>query len=239
MPSPTPNLTSSPADNLLLNSLSGGCLESLLVHAQSVDLPLGAVLHEPGLVPRYAFFLTSGLALVMTSMAEGHTVEVGIIGCQGVVGGLDLLGPGLASTQCFMQIPGSALRIPLSELRVIFLASAEIRGRVLEFVQVQAMTLSQIAGCHRLHGAEQRLARWLLMVHDRVETDSLGLTQEFLAQMLGSQRTTMTKAAATLQRRGLILYSRGHIRILDKPGLELATCDCYAITRQLLQRLYQ
>jgi len=234
MPSPIP----SPTDNLLLNALSRGCRKSLLVHVQSVDLPLGTVLHEPGLVPQYAFFLTSGLALVMTSIAD-HTVEVGIIGSQGVVGGLDLLGPGLASTQCFMQIPGSALRIPLSELRVVFLASAEMRGRVLEFVQVQAMTLSQIAGCHRLHGAEQRLARWLLMVHDRVETDSLGLTQEFLAQILGSQRPTMTKVAAGLQRRGLIRYSRGHIRILDKPGLELAACDCYAITRQLLQRLYQ
>ncbi len=224
--------------NLLLNALSPVSRDTLLARAQPVDLPLRTVLYQPGVEPRYAYFLTTGIASVVTSSFEGGAVEVGVIGSEGLVGSLHLLGPALTPTECFMQLPGSALRIRFHDLRRAFQDSPEIRSRVLECVQVRALTLSQIAGCHRLHNAEQRLARWLLMVQDRVQQETLALTQEFLAEMLGSQRTTVSAVAALFQKSGLIEYTRGNLSILDRPGLEAAACGCYAITRELLANLY-
>jgi CRP-like cAMP-binding protein len=137
-----------------------------------------------------------------------------------------------------MQLDGTALRIPLSALLEAFRSSEEIRDRILEVVQQQALSVSQIAGCNRLHGAEERLARWLLMVQDRIESDVLDLTQEFLAEMLGAQRTTVTMVAGALQESGLIEYRRGHVRIVNRPLLEEAACDCYQVVRRLHQNLY-
>nr|WP_246301729.1 Crp/Fnr family transcriptional regulator [Granulicella arctica] len=225
--------------NLLLDSLSEDSLKGLLTRMRPVVLPLRTVLYEPEIVPAYAYFLTSGIASVVTSSADGGVVEVEVVGREGVVGALHLLGSAVVPTQCFMQLAGTALRIRLVDLRAAFLESGEIRGRLLEFVQVQSLTLSQIAGCHRLHEAEQRLARWLLMVQDRVQQETLELTQTFLAEMLGSQRTTVSAVAADLQRKGLIEYSRGHVRILDRKGLESAVCECYGVTRDLLANLYR
>jgi len=224
--------------NLLLDSLSPHSLNDLLPRMQAVALPLRTVLYEPEVVPTYAYFMTGGIASVVTSSTDGGVVEVEVVGREGLVGSMHLLGPGVVPTQCFMQLAGSALRIRLVDLRDAFMASAEIRGRVLEFVQVQSLTLSQVAGCHRLHGAEQRLVRWLLMMQDRVQMETLSLTQVFLAEMLGSQRTTVSAVAAGLQRKGLIEYSRGNVRILNRKGLETAVCGCYVVTRELLSHLY-
>ena len=166
-------------------------------------------------------------------------VEVEVIGCEGVVGAVHLLGSALSPTHYFMQLPGSALRIRLTDLQQLFLSSHEIRARLLEFIQVSALTMGQIAGCHRMHSAEQRLARWLLMIHDRVQVESLALTQEFLAEMLGSQRTTVSAVASAFQKEGMIQYTRGHLRILDRTRLETAACGCYPIARDLLASLYR
>ena len=138
-----------------------------------------------------------------------------------------------------MQLAGTASRIPLSHFREAFRSSEEIRDGVLEFVQHQSLSVSQIAACNRLHGAEERLARWLLMVRDRTESDTLTLTQEFLAEMLGAQRTTVTMVAGTLQDSGLIEYRRGHVRIVSRENLEDAACDCYQITKRLHGSLYK
>ena len=228
----------SATSNLLLNSLSAECFKSLMDLTHPVAMPARAMLYEPEVVPRYAYFLTSGIASVVASSPEGGAVEVEVVGREGVVGAVHVLGPGLAPTQCFMQVDGTALRIRMTDLRTSFLGSAEIRGRMLEFVQMRCRTLSQVAGCHRLHGAEQRLARWLLMVQDRVQEETLALTQLFLAEMLGSQRTTVSAVAAVLQQAGLIEYSRGHLKIVNRPGLEAAACGCYAVTRGLMVNLY-
>jgi CRP-like cAMP-binding protein len=208
-------------------------------HAQAVSMPSRLVLFEPEITPRHAYFLMSGIASVVASSPEGGAVEVEVVGREGVVGALHVLGPGVVPTRCFMQMPGTALRVRLTELRAAFLNSAEIRSRMLEFVQVRSLTLSQVAGCHRMHGAEQRLARWLLMVQDRVQEETLGLTQLFLAEMLGSQRTTVSAVAAVMQHDGLIEYSRGHLKILNRTGLEATACGCYAVTRDLLANLYR
>jgi CRP-like cAMP-binding protein len=171
-------------------------------------------------------------------MSNGESVEVGFIGHEGVVGGLHLLGPAPLSTRCMMQLPGTALRIPLLDLQKAFANSPEIHSRMLEFVQQQAITVGQIAGCNRLHGSEQRLIRWLLSAQDRMHTADLKFTHQYLAEMIASQRTTITVIARDLQERGFIRYSRGIVHIVDRPGLERIACDCYAITRALYASLY-
>jgi CRP-like cAMP-binding protein len=225
--------------NLFLSSLSHSARELLVSSSTEVELPLRTTLYEAEETPTHAYFLTSGIASVVTAMPDGGTAEVGLIGHEGLVGGFHLLGPAQVTTDCFIQLEATALRIPLRHLQKAFRSSEEIRDRVLEFVQNQALSLGQLAGCHRLHEAEERLARWLLMAQDRVQSDDLHFTQEFLAMMLGSRRTTVTVVAGELQRRGLIEYRRGRVKIPDRAALEAAACDCYQIIKRLHSALYQ
>jgi CRP-like cAMP-binding protein len=225
--------------NLFLDSLSAESRETLLKPCVEIDLPLRTSLYEAGSPPRYAYFLTSGIASVVTSMADGNTAEVGLIGREGVVGSFHLLGPAKVFTNCFIQLHATALRVPSVDLAAAFRSNEEVRDRVLEFVQEQAVSLGQLAGCNRLHESEERLARWLLMAQDRTGSDVLNFTQEFLAMMLGARRTTVTVIAGALQRNGLIEYRRGKVTILDREGLESVACDCYKITKQLYGGLYR
>lgn len=226
-------------NNLFLESLSRESRSSLVELCVEVDLPLRKSLYEPGVVPAYAYFMTSGIASVVAMMENGGMAEVGLIGREGVVGSFHLLGPAKVSTSCFIQMEATALRIRFAELAILFRTNEEVRERLLEFVQEQAVSLSQLAGCNRLHDNEQRLARWLLMAQDRTQTETLGFTQEFLAMMLGSRRTTVTLIAGVLQREGLIQYRRGRVKILNRAELEAASCDCYRITRELYAGLYR
>lgn len=224
--------------NLFLSSLSPASRDSLTSRSTFVELPLRTLLYEEECTPRHAYFLTSGVASIITPMSNGESVEVGFIGHEGVVGSLHLLGPATPSTRCMMQLAGSALRIPYPELQKTFANSDEIHMRILEFVQGHAVMVGQIAGCNRLHNAEQRLIRWLLTAQDRTQNSVLEFTQEYLAEMIATQRTSVTTIARTLQRRGFISYSRGAIVVLNRSGLERAACDCYAITKRLYIRLY-
>ena len=138
-----------------------------------------------------------------------------------------------------MQVKGSGYKIRFADLKAAFLDSEEIRTRILEVTQQQTLTMSQIAACNKLHDNEARLARWLLMVQDRLQDELLPLTQEFLAEMLGSRRTTVAVSAGTLQRAGLIEYRRGKVKILSREDLESAACDCYKVTQRLFQSLYK
>ena len=202
-------------------------------------MPVKTELYSADRIPAYAYFVTSGIASVVTSLADGGIVEVGMIGNEGVVGSLHVLGPAPVPSRCFAQLAGTALRIPMAEFRAAFSGSEEIRYRLLEFVQEQVSSLGQLAACHRLHEAEERLARWLLMAQDRVQSDVLDFTQEFLAEMLGARRTTVTLVAGTLQHTGLIEYRRGRVKILDRGSLENAACDCYQILQPLFKNLYK
>ena len=230
---------SAPQTNRLLNALSPASRDRILRSAKLVSLPLRTSLIEVGEPISYAYFVTSGIASVVIELAEGGSAEVALIGREGLVGGLQLLGPALSPARCFIQMEATAYRIPYPEMRKIFLESEEVRTRVLEMVQQQSLTISQLAACNKLHETEPRLARWLLMVRDRVQQDTIHLTQEFLAQMLGTQRTTVVMAAGALQRSGLINYSRGKVKILSPEILEEAACDCYKIVHQLYDNLYQ
>jgi CRP-like cAMP-binding protein len=227
------------ATNLFLAALSAKARESLLRHSVATALPVKTSLYKADEVPVYAHFITSGMASVVATSKDGGTAEVAVIGHEGLVGSLHLLGPAPVSIESFMQLDGTGLRIPLKELRKVFRSSEEVRDRVLEFVQEQALSVSQIAGCNRLHEAEARLARWLLMVQDRTQSDTLRFTQEFLAMMLGAQRTTVTMVAGGLQRSGLIECHRGQVKILSRQNLEDAACDCYQITKNLYHNLYK
>ena len=182
--------------------------------------------------------MTSGITSVVIELDEGGTAEVTLIGREGMVGGMQLLGPALTPARSFVQMAGTAYRIPFAEMRKIFLESVEVRDRVLEMVQQQSLTISQLAACNKLHETEARMARWLLMVRDRIDEDTITLTQEFLAQMLGTQRTTVVMAAGALQRSGLIEYSRGRITILSRENLIDAACDCYKVVSRLHKNLY-
>jgi CRP-like cAMP-binding protein len=225
--------------NFFLSGLSPSTRASLLSRSIDLKLSVHTVLYEEGCVPRYAYFLTCGLASVVTPMSNGASAEMDIIGREGVVGSLHLLGSALLPSRCMMQLSGRGLRIPYSELQKAYANSDEVRARILEFVQEQAATVGQIAGCNRLHSAEQRLTRWLLMAADRTHSDVLGFTQEYLAEMIATKRTTVTIIAGELQERGLVSYSRGNIHILNRSALEAAACDCYPIAKRLYLNLYK
>jgi CRP-like cAMP-binding protein len=201
-------------------------------------MPVRSRLYEPGEQPRHIHFLESGIASIVINMLDGGTVEVATVGREGVPQGTHLLGATPVPTRCFMQIGGRASRMEFNAFAEFFAKEEEIRRIVLSYAQYQASMSSQIVGCNRLHDVEARLARWLLIVSDRIGGPVLKLTQEFLAQMIGSQRTTVTAVAGALQDRALIRCARGTVRILDRPGLERAACECYPVTRKLLESLY-
>lgn len=226
------------ASNLLLASLPSALRNSLIARLKPVSFPIRAVLYEPDETPKFAHFITSGIASIVSSMADGASAEVGIWGNEGLVESFHLLGRAKIPTRCFIQVEGTALRMPFKELQQEFLESEELREAVLQCVQTQGFILGQLAACNRLHEAEERLARWLLMVRDRVDNDQYFLTQEFLGNMLGARRTTVTAAAGTFQRKGIIKYSRGRIRILDPARLENEACECYNTVRELYRNFY-
>ena len=230
---------SAPQTNLLLEALSPASRDLILSSAKVVTLPVRTPLIEPGEVPEFAYFLTSGFASVVIELAEGGTAEVGLVGREGMVGVIDLLGGAPTPARCFIQMAATAYRVPFSSIKSLFLESEEIRARILEQVQQLMLTTSQLAVCNRLHEAEPRLARWLLMVQDRVQEETLMLTQEFLAQMLGTQRPTVAMVAGAFQRSGLISYSRGKVHIHSRENLESAACECYKVARSLFVNLYK
>ena len=189
-------------------------------------------------MPTYGYFLTDGAASIVVVMAKGGSSEVGMVGNEGLIGASALLGSSALHADTFMQVGGKGLRTPMKVLCSMFDESSELRQRTLQYLQCQINTTGQISACNRLHEAEERLARWLLTASDLTQSESLVTTQEFMAQMLGSQRTTVAMMAGLLQRSGLIQYSRGKVRILNRKGLESAACDCYRVTQGAIAKLY-
>jgi CRP-like cAMP-binding protein len=228
-----------PLTNQLLEALSPENRERLIAKSKIVDLPLRTQLQEQDEQPTHGYILLSGVASIVVNLPEGGSAEVAVIGREGMTGCLSLLGPSAPPSECFMQVKGSGYKIPFAALKAAFLDSEEIRTRILELTQQQTLTMTQIAACNKLHDNEARLARWLLMVQDRLQSELLPLTQEFLAEMLGSRRSTVAVSAGTLQRAGLIEYRRGKVRILSREDLESAACDCYKVTQRLYQSLYK
>ena len=225
--------------NRLLAAISQKSRKHLLSTASEVLLAPKTVLHESRIRPSHAFFLTSGLASVLAVTTAGLATEVGMVGKEGFIGSLHLIGPVDAPTHCRMQLAGAAVRVPFDHLQKAFKQDEDVHRRILEYVQAQTHNLSQVAGCHRIHGASQRLARWLLTAQDLTESSSIDITQEVLSEILGTKRVTVAAVAGELQRERLIEYRRGHIHILNRKGLELGACDCYRTISEVHKGLYQ
>ena len=228
-------LPKQPYRNRVLAALPKPEIERLKPHLSPVTLKL----HAPLLDGRtdYAYFLEDGLASVVLPMQDGSTVEVGVIGKDGVVGLPILLGGDGMPGKTFIQVEGSGFRINAERLKEEFERSGELRRHLQKYLLANLVQSAQNAACNRLHTIAERLSRWLLTCHDRVQSDRMPLTHEFLAQMLGAPRTTVTLAAGMLHQAGLIDYSRGHVSIKNRSGLEEAACECYGIVRKEFQRL--
>ncbi len=184
----------------------------------------------------HCYFVEQGIASIVVTVEDGTTVEVGIVGIDGVVGLPILLGSPRIPGRTFVQIAGSGLRIASKDLKAEFERNGPLREHLQRYLLAFFVQTAQTAACNRLHTIEERLARWLLSCRDRMETDELRLTHEFLGQMLGAPRTTVTMAAGILQKAGMINYSRGVVTIKDRPMLEESACECYAIVRNEFQR---
>lgn len=228
-----------PTGNRLLDALPPAMCDTILRAGRMVDLPVRTCLSNPGETPSAVYLLTRGVTSIVVNMASGGSAEVGMVGNEGIINAAALIGPSPAHSETFIQLAASGLRVPLRAFRELFEQEAELRHYVLQFIQAQVVITSQLSACNRLHEAEQRLARWLLTAADLLHADTMLLTQEFLAEMLGAQRTTVALVAGALQRGKLIDYSRGLLHITDRAGLERTACDCYQVNRQALARLYQ
>ncbi len=228
-----------PGTNLLLDLLSPATRQAFLPKLQAVQLPHGTVLFEAEEEPVYAHFITAGIASIVTPMNGGSQVEVGIVGREGTPESLQLLGPERPQTRCMMQVDGTGLRMNFKTLQNDFSQYPDLQKLLLRHVQYQALILSQLVPCNRLHEVEERLARWLLMVADRMSESTIRITHEFLADMLGTRRSTVTLVLGALQRSGLIEHSRGKVSILDRARLENSACECYDVTRRLFGNLYK
>jgi CRP-like cAMP-binding protein len=199
--------------------------EQLFPKLEFMRLKTHHVLHEPGDTLKSAYFCNSGLISILSVFPDGKSVEVGLVGKEGFIGLPLVVGFRTAATRAIAQIEGSSFRIDAEALKTILRDSPQLELRLLQFSQVMAVQVTQIAACNRLHEVNERLARWLLMSADRIGSNSVPLTQEFLAQMLGTRRSSVTVAAGTLQKAGLITHSRGDVKIIDRRKLEEATCD--------------
>jgi CRP-like cAMP-binding protein len=216
-----------PCRNLLLLALPVRGYDLIRPYLESVELPHHLILHQPAEKIEFAYFLNEGLASLVVLTRDGRSVEVAIVGKEGVVG--TALAVGLMEEPCraIMQMPGSGVRIKSDVLEKMLLIVPEFRLILNRYVLLQGLQVAQIAACNRLHAIEQRLARWLLMCQDRVDSDLLPVTHEFLAQMLGTGRPSVSLAAGNLQRAGLIQNLRGTVRIRDRKNLEASACECY------------
>jgi len=204
-----------------------------------VRLKTHQLLHEPGDTIRSAYFCNSGLISILSVFPDGKSVEVGLVGKEGFIGIPLVVGFRTAATRAIVQIEASAYRVDSEALAAILHQCPRLERQLQQFSQIMAMQVTQIAACNRLHEVPERLARWLLMSSDRIESTSVPLTQDLLAQMLGTRRSSVTVAAGTLQKTGLISHTRGSVKIVDRKRLEAAACECYGIMQRQVQEWHR
>ena len=224
-------------NNRVLASLPQTDIKLLAPHLSPVILKTNRTLHDHGQLIDTVYFLESGVCSSVTTMASGVTVEVGITGRDGFVGIPAVLGTRHSLSRSFIQIPGYGFCVKATILRQQYEASSELRRRLMRFFQGMLTQTAQTAACNRVHEVEQRLARWLLMCHDRMQSDHLTITHEFLAMMLGTRRSTVTIAAGVLRDAGLISYSRRQVTVQNRAGLARASCECYQTVHEEFVRL--
>jgi CRP-like cAMP-binding protein len=218
--------------NLILLALPRQEFAKIFPELELVRLKLRQVMHEASEVIRSAYFMNDGMGSVLTVQPDGKSVEVGLIGKEGFVGLPIVFGFKTSALRVVTQADGTAYRIDVPTLLRLFVRCPELEKQLQRFAMILAMQSTQVAACNRLHDVEERLARWLMMSQDRIQTKIMPLTQEFLGQMLGTRRASVSLAAGALQKAGLINYTRGNVTILDRTKLAEAACDCYGIIEQ-------
>ncbi|MBD2521625.1 Crp/Fnr family transcriptional regulator [Nostoc sp. FACHB-133] len=230
------NTLEQPANNLLA-VLPLNDYERLVPHLKLVKLSNQQVLYEAGEPITQVYFPNKAVVSIITTMEDGSTVEVGLVSNEGMVGMPVILGDNTTTTTAFVQIPDSAMQIDADILRSEFNRGTALQSVLLRYVQGVYTQIAQGSACNRLHKLERRLARWLLTVSDRLESDEFPLTQEFFSQMLGVRRSGVTEAANILSEAGMITYHRGQINILNREALEKTSCECYRIIEKEFVRL--
>ncbi|MFZ0773805.1 MAG: Crp/Fnr family transcriptional regulator [Candidatus Sulfotelmatobacter sp.] len=218
--------------NLILRSLPRNECSQFFSSMEFVRLKLHQMLHEVGETIRSVYFLNDGLASVLTVQPDGKSVEVGLIGKEGFVGLPVIFGFRTSGLRVMTQGDGTGYRVDVEILLKLLPQCPELQRQLQRFSMTLGMQSTQLAACNRLHAVEERLARWLLMSQDRIGGKSLPLTQEFLGQMLGTRRASVSEAAGSLQEAGMITYTRGNVTILNRGKLEKTACDCYEIIQQ-------
>ncbi|MGC2769054.1 MAG: Crp/Fnr family transcriptional regulator [Candidatus Acidiferrum sp.] len=223
--------------NHLLLSIPASELRLLRPHLQACHFRQHEILHEPSQRLQFAYFPNSGLISLVVAMADGSTVEAGMVGREGMAGLSCAAGLTRCSLRLVVQIPGEGLKIRIGHLQAALKPASQFQMSVGRYAVIKGMQMAQTAACNRLHDARQRLARWLLTARDRVDMESLPVTHDFLATILGTDRPSVSLAAKLLQRKGIIEYKRGRISILSLRKWENSSCECYRVIQTLAKRL--
>jgi CRP-like cAMP-binding protein len=222
--------------NEILLRLSQSEGQALFPKLELLRFKVHHLLHETGDALKSIYFCNSGMISILSVVPDGKSVEVGLVGKEGVVGIPLLVGFRSAPTRAISQIDATAFRVDGEALIALLPRLPTLERRLQQYSQIFTMEIAHVAACNRLHEVEERLARWLLMCADRIQSDELPLTQEFLGQMLGTRRSSVTVAAGILQKAGIISYNRGDVKIVDRRKLESAACECYSLMQQQNQR---
>jgi CRP-like cAMP-binding protein len=226
-----------PQKNHLLGALPQGELERLLAYLEWVPIQLGDVLYESGSKLGHVYFPTDSIVSLLYVMTDGSSAEIAIVGNEGVIGIALFMGGETTPSRAVVQSAGSAYRLKGQVLKQEFNRSGDLQHLLLRYTQALLTQMAQTAVCNRHHTLDQQLCRWLLLSLDRLSSNELTMTQELIANMLGVRREGVTEAAGKLQSVGLIHYSRGHITVLDRAGLEAKACECYRVVKREFDRL--
>ncbi len=226
-------------NNRILLALAAPTLKRIRPALELLDTAKGQTIdHVDGPI-RYMYFINRGLVSLVKRMKDGRAVEVGVVGIEGVTDPNALFGMDIAIIEAVVQIPGTAFRIQREQLAQVMAADDTLHKIMQQYNRFAFGQLAQTAGCNRLHSLEERCCRWLLICQDNALANSFPITHEFLATMLGVQRSGVSITASFLQKAGLIRYAHGHVTVVNRAGLEDAACECYASTRTEIERLFQ
>jgi len=226
------NAAGKPVSNRILLSIPDSEYLSIRPHLEFLTLPHHRTLHEPSQRLEFVYFPNGGLLSLVVATESGRTVEVGVVGYEGIVGTPSAVGLSRSPLREVVQIAGDAFRIRASALQSTLRSTPQLQMLLNRYAVLQGLQVAQTAACNRLHKTEQRLARWLLMVQDRMDSGLLRITHDFLAMMLGTDRPSVSLAAGILQRKQIIEYTRGTVKILNRKKLESRACECYIVIQQ-------
>lgn len=230
-------MTPSPRQNRLLASLPESGWQRLAPHLEPVEMPLGQVLYESGEKLSHVYFPTTAIVSLLYVMEDGASAEIAVAGFEGIVGISLFMGGETTPSRAVVQSAGSGYRLAANLLLQEFNRAGPVLHLLLRYTQALITQMAQTAVCNRHHSLDQQLCRWLLLSLDRLRGNDLVMTQELIANMLGVRREGVTEAAGNLNDAGLISYHRGHIKVLDRAGLERRTCECYAVVKKEYDRL--